>query len=55
MAQVLSRATGRFQDDDDLSGDASLYQVNMATVFTARLFDAYVRQTAATGPRLAQD
>lgn len=55
VAQVLSRATGRFQDDDDLRGDASLYQVNMATVFTARLFDAYVRQTAATGPRLAQD
>ena len=46
IAGVLQAATARFLRpgaDDDLRTDAGLYHVNMANVFTAQVYDAYLR------------
>lgn len=58
MPSVLARAVGPFmqsRSDAELRSDASLYEANMATVYTTYLFDAHVRhhlspRSGATGP-----
>jgi hypothetical protein len=47
MTEVLDRALARFlrdKGDEELREDAKLYQVNLATVLVARLFDTHVRR-----------
>lgn len=47
MSDVLEAGTARFMRagaDGELRTDAGLYQVNMATVFTAQLYDTYLRR-----------
>lgn len=56
VADVLKAATARFMRDgadEDLRADAGLYQVNMATVFTAQLYDAYLRRYQEPDQRAA--
>jgi hypothetical protein len=58
VAEVLDKSVARFKEDgtdDALRSDASLYQVNMTAVLTARLFDNQVRQQRESDRRAALD